>query len=1238
MKSLQKRSSHLKAVILYFMPILSSAKEFRSLKDIGILMVTSLIFGATLISVSGPLNVLAANTASHYAVGQHPSDVVLGDFNGDGIPDLAVANRDSFTVSILLGRGDGTFQPAVNYFTGPNPASIAVGDFNGDGKLDLAVALLGTGTVSVLLGNGDGTFQSAVGYNVQSSPASVAVGDFNADGKLDIAVANVVSGSVSILLGNGDGTFQAAVNYPVGTSPTFLLVADLNKDGKPDLAVANAGSSQVSILVGKGDGTFQTAVNYSTALGGSSIAVGDFNGDGKLDLAVTDSFSGNVSVLLGNGDATFQTAVNYVVQSNPTSIAVNDLNGDGKPDLVVTNESSDTVSVLVGLGDGTFAPAVNWVVPNGPVAVSVADFNGDGIPDLAIACSESATLVILPGLPGASFPVPFNYIAGPSSNLVVTVAAADFNGDGKLDLVGFSPLSAATTVSLLFGVGDGTFQPHLDVGVGAGPVGVAAGDLNGDGKADLAVITKASSNVSVLLGNGDGTFAAAVTYGAGSVPAGIALGDFNKDGIPDICVVSAFGISVLLGNGDGTFQSAISTPVPFSGVPDSQLVVADLNGDGIPDVIAIDPTAFAAVVLLGNGDGTFRVGSRLQTGSLPAAIAVGDLNGDGKPDLVVANQSLSGTYSILLGNGDGTFQAPVTYQLRAFPDSMSSVVVGDFDGDGKLDIAIADSFYHNVTILLGNGNGTFQPSIDYDSGAIPTSMVVGDFNGDGKADVAVGMTGGISILLSAISPASATKSFSVPVGGALSSATTISSQTVETGYARVSVNSGATPYGTAVFALTQNDVTVSETAVPASPPTNAARVFIEYRTPAPQGGNANPAGSISVNTGIALVNEGTDAAHLTCQLFDSTGSVLAIGHGTVPVNGHPTLFISELSQILPDFVLPASFPSTIQFGSLQIESDQPFSVLALRLTSNQRGETLMSSTPIADLSKPLSNDALFLPRLVNGGGWKTTYFLMNTSPSSTETETGIIQLLDRNGAPLTITLQNGSSGSSFIYAIPPKGVYVLQTDGSSANITDGWAKVNPDPGSGAPTGGGIFNFSQGGVLVTESGVPSVLPTTHARVYIDKAGGHDTGLAIANPGSTTVNVVVNAFQTDGVTPAGNGPGSVTLNGFGETAAFVGGLISGLAGGYRGVLDISSSSPFIPLTLRTLTNSRNEFLITSFPVADFNRPAPSPIVFPQIASGGGYQTEFIFLSAGGAASTTVNYFGNDGSPLALAKGTR
>lgn len=1236
MKSLQKRSSHLKAVILYFMPILSSAREFRPLKDIGILMVASLIFGATINSVSGTLNVLAANMATHYAVGQHPSDVVLGDFNGDGIPDLAVANRDSFTVSILLGRGDGTFQPAVNYFTGPNPVSIAVGDFNGDGKLDLALALLGTGTVSVLLGNGDGTFQPAVGYNVQSSPDSVAVGDFNGDGKLDIAVANAISGSVSILLGNGDGTFQAAVNYPVGTNPTFLLAVDLNKDGKLDLAVANAGSNQVSILVGKGDGTFQAAVNYSTALGASAIAVGDFNGDGKLDLAVTDSFSGNVSVLLGNGDATFQAAVNYIVESNPTSIAVTDLNGDGKPDLVVTNESSDTVSVLLGLGDGTFGPAVNWVVANGPVAVSVADFNGDGIPDLAIACSESAALVILPGLPGASFPVPFNYIAGPSSNLVVTVAAADFNGDGKPDLVGFSPLSAATTVSLLFGVGDGTFQPALSVGVGAAPIGVAAGDLNGDGKADLAVITKASSSVSVLLGNGDGTFAAAVTYGAGSVPSGIALGDFNKDGIPDICVVSVFGISVLLGNGDGTFQSVISTPVPFSGVPDSQLVVADLNGDGIPDVIAIDPTAFAAVVLLGNGDGTFRLGSRLQTGSLLAAIAVGDLNGDGKPDLVVINQSLSGTYSIFLGNGDGTFQAPVTYQLRAFPDSMSSVVVGDFDGDGKLDIAIADSFYHNVSILLGNGNGTFQPSIDYDSGAIPNSMVVADLNGDGKADIAVGMTGGISILLSSISPASATKSFSIPVGGALSSATTMSSQTVETGYARVSVNSGTPPYGTAVFTLTQNGVTVSETAVPASLPTSAARVYVEYRTATPLGGNANTAGSISVNTGIALVNEGAAPAHLTCQLFDSTGSVLAIGHGTVSVNAHPTLFISELSQLLPDFVLPANFPSTIQFGSLQIESDQPFSVLALRLTTNQRGETLMSSTPIADLSQPLLNDALFLPRLVDGGGWKTTYFLMNTSPSSTET--GIIQLLDRNGAPLTVQLQNGSSGSSFVYAIPPQGVYVLQTAGSSVTITDGWARVNPDPGSGAPVGGGIFNFSQGGILVTESGVPSVLPTTHARVYIDKSGGHDTGLAIANPGSATVNVVVNAFQTDGVTPAGSGPGSVTLNGFGETAAFVGGLISGLAGGYQGVLDISSSSPFIPLTLRTLTNSRNEFLITSFPVADFNRPAPSPIVFPQIASGGGYQTEFIFISAGGAASTTVDYFGNDGSPLALAKGTR
>ena len=278
---------------------------------------------------------IALSAPSAFGAGTNPSALAVGDFNGDGKLDLAVANEGSGNVSILLGNGNGTFQAAVDYGAGSNPSSVAVGDFRGDGKLDLVVANDGSNNVSILLGNGDGTFQAAVNYGAGSTLFAVAVGDFNGDGKLDLAVADAVSDYVSVLLGNGDGTFKTAVQYVAGLEPIAVAVADFNGDGKLDLAVANDEGNSVSILLGKGNGTFQAAVNYGTGTPGS-VAVGDFNGDGKLDLVVVGGVnSDNVSVvalLLGNGDGTFQAAVNYGTGAD-TSVAVGDFNGDGRLDL-----------------------------------------------------------------------------------------------------------------------------------------------------------------------------------------------------------------------------------------------------------------------------------------------------------------------------------------------------------------------------------------------------------------------------------------------------------------------------------------------------------------------------------------------------------------------------------------------------------------------------------------------------------------------------------------------------------------------------------------------------------------------------------------------------------------------------------------------------------------------------------------------------------------------------------------
>jgi hypothetical protein len=323
----------------------------------------------------------------------NPTSVVIADVNGDGKPDIVVANEcaDSCdfggAVGVLLGNGDGTFQTAVTYLTGVDESSVAVADVNGDGHPDLVVA--NANGVDVLLGNGDGTFQTAVAY--RSGGSSVAVADVNGDGHPDLVVA--AANGVDVLLGNGDGTFQTAVTYGSGgAGPQSVAVADVSRDGKPDLLVANWGSNSVGVLLNNGDGTFQTAVTYGS--GGEnpySVAVADVNGDGHPDLVV--AAANGVDVLLGNGGGTFQTAVPYGSGGyGATSVVVADVNGDGKRDLVAANwcmgqcvQGHSGVGVLLGNGDGTFQTAVTYTLSGWDSwSVAVADVNGDGKPDLVV--------------------------------------------------------------------------------------------------------------------------------------------------------------------------------------------------------------------------------------------------------------------------------------------------------------------------------------------------------------------------------------------------------------------------------------------------------------------------------------------------------------------------------------------------------------------------------------------------------------------------------------------------------------------------------------------------------------------------------------------------------------------------------------------------------------------------------------------------------------------------------------
>ncbi|HTS36506.1 MAG TPA: VCBS repeat-containing protein [Candidatus Solibacter sp.] len=392
-----------------------------------------------------------------YAVGPSPYGAAVGDFNGDGKPDLVVANNAAHpnTLSILLGNGDGTFQPHTDIPGGGHPLQIIVADFNRDGKLDLAVANSIYNTVSVLLGNGDGTFQPLVPYATGANAQWLVAADFNGDGRLDIATANYDSDSdsVSILLGNGDGTFQRQVSFQVGVNPFGIMAADLNHDGKMDLVVVcNNGYYGVWILLGNGDGSFQNPAYNPSGYNPRVGLVTDLNADNNPDIAIANCISNSVSILFGDGAGNFASQIVYPVDVCPQTLAGGDFDGDGNLDLVTANSGGNDVSLLRGNGNGAFTSGGSFAVGNDPMWVAVADLNNDTAPDLVVTNVNDNTVSVLMNI-GTDFsiaataanPSPVNRGSTATSTVSLSLSTS-FHGPVNL-ACSVQPTTAAPTCS-----------------------------------------------------------------------------------------------------------------------------------------------------------------------------------------------------------------------------------------------------------------------------------------------------------------------------------------------------------------------------------------------------------------------------------------------------------------------------------------------------------------------------------------------------------------------------------------------------------------------------------------------------------------------------------------------------------------------------------------------------------------------------------------------------------------------
>ncbi len=604
---------------------------------------------------------------SYYATGGSYS-LAVADINRDGKLDLAIANWGGNTVSILLGNGDGTFQPHVDYATDVQPISVALGDFNGDGKPDLATANYISNTVSILLGNGDGTFQPHVDYATGAGGLggytnSVATGDFNDDGRLDLATANLYANTVSILLGNGDGTFQPHVDYATGVWANSVATADFNGDGRLDLATANLSANTVSILLGNGDGTFQPHVDYATIGSPDSVAIADFNGDGRLDLAVSAQDGANsLSILLGNGDGTFQAHVDYSTDSGVLSVQTADLNGDGKLDLAVTKVLSYTLSILLGNGDGTFQPHVNYDTAAHPLAVAIGDFNGDGRLDLATAnfAESNATVLVQAGFVQLS-PASVTFADQPvgttstaqsvtlsnSGSALLAISSVAITGTNAGDFAqtntcGSSvPAGANCTISV-------TFTPTA-AGTRAGAV-----TITDDANSPQQTITLTGTGLqpAVTLSPGGLTFgsqlvgttsaAQAVTLtNSGNASLSISSTAITGTNSGDFAQSNTCGASVAVG---GTCAFSITFTPTTRGTKTATLAITD-NAPGSPQSIALTGTGTAPAVSFSPTSLTFP-SQFVGTTGLPINVT---LTNTGDVQLTISNVTTSANFAAISG-------------------------------------------------------------------------------------------------------------------------------------------------------------------------------------------------------------------------------------------------------------------------------------------------------------------------------------------------------------------------------------------------------------------------------------------------------------------------------------------------------------------------------------------------------------------------------------------------------------
>ncbi len=1086
--------------------------------------------------------------------GSSPFSVAAGDLDGDGKVDLAISNGAASTISVLRNTGSSgsiSFAAKVDFAIGYASKGITIGDIDGDGKLDVVVANMGDNNISVLRNTstvGTISFATKVNFATSNNPVSITIADIDGDGLSDLAVANYQGNSISVFLNTGSSgtiSFAAKVDFTTGTYPVVIAMGDLDGDGKYDMAVDNYGSNTMSVFRNTstyGSISFAAKVDYATGSSPQCITLGDIDGDGKPDLAVSNASSNTVSVFRNTGTTGsigFAAKVDFATGVAPVIVTIGDINGDGKVDLATSNYTSNTVSVLRNMSSsGTISFDTKADISTGSNlrSVAIADLDGDGLQDLVTANEGTNNVSAIRNTP--QFPPTISSYTPLSGavNATVSITGTNYNTTASNNDVFFGATKATATAgsstSLTVTVPAGAtyapimvlnrgttlsayssayftpvFSPNkstltvddfaakVDVTAGSGPYGVSIGDIDGDGKSDLAVANYTDGTVSVLRNTGSSgtiSFATKIDFTAGTNPYVVAIGDIDGDGLLDLVVANRNSTSVsVLRNTSTSGNISFAASVDFTtGSAPVSVAIGDLDGDGKPDLAVANNNAASVSVLRNTGsNGTISFATKVDytTGSNPYNVAIGDIDGDGKPEIVVTNYTAT-SVSVFLNTGslgNISFAAKSDFTVGTDP---SSVAIGDIDGDGKPDIAVTNFLSDNLSVLRNTGSTgsiSFATKVDFATRQSPNGIAIGDIDGDGKADLTTANANAASASVLRNIGSSGTINFDTRVD--LSSGTNNLPQAVAVG----DIDGDGKP-DIAIANYTTNNVAVIRNT--------------------PQFPTITSTGTLSAVT----TTYGTASANTS---FSTSGSGLNAGITVTAPTGFEVSTAAS-SGFAGSIVVGAA--GTVTATTVYVR------IVSTTVPGNYSGNVVLSSTGATSVNVATVSSTVYAKELTIAGlaGSNKVYDGSSTAtPSGTATLSGVITADVSNvtlGGTVTSVFANANIGtakaitvSGYTISGSAAGNYTLtQPAGLSADITAKELTV-----TGLSAGNKVYDATTAATLNGTAALNGVITADASNVTLG-------GTASAVFASATVGTV-KAITVSGYTISGSAAGNYSL---------------------------------------------------------------------------------------------------------------